>query len=76
VIVAKYASASNGLARFEATSEPTAMTNTKTCAACDYPLDENAIQVRIGGQTVEVCCEDCAKKLNEAYASANATTAG
>jgi RNase P subunit RPR2 len=52
------------------------MTNTKTCAACDYPLDENAIQVRIGGQTVEVCCEDCAKKLNEAYASANATTAG
>ncbi|MCC8361652.1 hypothetical protein LK996_00950 [Lysobacter sp. A6] len=42
----------------------------KTCAACDYPLDENAIQVTIGGQTVEVCCEECAQKLNEAHLSA------
>ena len=47
-----------------------------TCAACDCPLDESAIKVTIGGRTVEVCCEDCAKKLNEAYASANATTHG
>lgn len=45
----------------------------KTCAACDYPLDENAIQVRIGGKTVEVCCEDCAVKLREAHASATAS---
>lgn len=42
----------------------------KTCAACDDPLDENAIQVKIGGQTVEVCCEECAVKLKEAHASA------
>lgn len=42
----------------------------KTCAACDYPLDENAITVRIGGQAVEVCCEECAVKLREAHASA------
>ena len=42
----------------------------KTCAACDYPLDENAIKVKIGGKTVEVCCEECATKLKEAYASA------
>jgi hypothetical protein len=42
----------------------------KTCAACDYPLDENAIKVTIGGQTVEVCCEECAQKLQEAHASA------
>jgi hypothetical protein len=48
----------------------------KTCAACDYPLDENAIQVRIGGQTVEVCCEECATKLKEAAASAAAARAG
>jgi RNase P subunit RPR2 len=41
----------------------------KTCAACDYPLDENAIQVTIGGRTVEVCCEECAQKLGEAEAS-------
>lgn len=42
----------------------------KTCAACDDPLDENAITVRIGGQAVEVCCEDCAVKLREAHAAA------
>ena len=42
----------------------------KTCAACDYVLDDNAIQVKIGGKTVEVCCEECAAKLKESYASA------
>jgi hypothetical protein len=45
------------------------MTN-KTCAACDCPLDETAFQVRIGGKAVEVCCDDCARKLNEAYDAA------
>ena len=45
----------------------------KTCAACDYPLDDSAIAVRIGGQTVEVCCEECATKLKEAHASASAS---
>jgi hypothetical protein len=44
----------------------------KTCAACDYQLDGNAIQVTVGGRTVEVCCEDCARKLKEADASASA----
>jgi hypothetical protein len=38
----------------------------KTCAACDCALDASVIQVRIGGQTVEVCCDACAHKLNEA----------
>jgi hypothetical protein len=47
----------------------------KTCAACDGKLDENAIKVRIGGKTVEVCCEECSQKLTAAYASA-ATTLG
>jgi hypothetical protein len=46
------------------------MTTEKTCAACDYPLDANAIKVTIGGHTVEVCCDECAQKLNEAQASA------
>lgn len=45
----------------------------KTCAACDCELDEHAIQVRIGGKTVEVCCDDCAVKLKEAHASAMAS---
>lgn len=43
-----------------------------TCAACDDKLDANAIKVTIGGKTVEVCCDDCAKKLREAHASATA----
>jgi len=41
-----------------------------TCAACDCPLDGNAIGVKLGGRTVEVCCEECAVKLREAYVSA------
>jgi RNase P subunit RPR2 len=42
----------------------------KTCAACDYPLDGNAVQVTIGSRAVEVCCEECAQKLREAEADA------
>src|SRR6185312_6459877 len=45
----------------------------KTCAACDYPLDANAISVTIGGKTFEVCCQECATALKEAHA---ATAAG
>jgi hypothetical protein len=48
----------------------------KTCAACDCELDANAIKVTIGGKTVEVCCDDCAQKLKEAYASAAAGRRG
>ena len=44
----------------------------KTCAACDYELDANGIQVTVGGKTVEVCCDECAQKLKEAHASASA----
>ena len=42
----------------------------RTCAACDYKLDDNAIKVTIGGKTVEVCCDECADKLKEAKVSA------
>ena len=41
----------------------------KTCAACDCELDANAFKVRVGGNTVEVCCEECARSLKEAHAS-------
>lgn len=41
----------------------------KTCAACDCKLDANPIRVKVGGRTVEVCCEECAQVLNEADAS-------
>jgi hypothetical protein len=42
----------------------------KTCAACDCPLDANSIKVTVGGKTVDVCCDECAQKLNEAHGSA------
>ncbi|MGH8082729.1 MAG: hypothetical protein ACREP7_19285 [Lysobacter sp.] len=48
----------------------------KTCAACDCALDENSFQIRIGGKTVEVCCDECAHKLKEAFASATAPDKG
>ena len=41
----------------------------KTCAACDSPLDGNAIKVKLGQNTVEVCCEGCARALREAEGS-------
>lgn len=45
----------------------------RTCAVCDYKIDDdNAIKVRFGRNVVEVCCEDCAQKLREARASATA----
>jgi len=42
----------------------------KACAACECELDANAIKVTVGGRTVEVCCDDRAQKLKEAYTSA------
>jgi hypothetical protein len=45
----------------------------KTCAACDCKLDANPIAVKIGGKTVEVCCDECAQKLEEAHVSAAAS---
>lgn len=44
----------------------------KTCAACDYPLDGSAITVTISQRVVEVCCEECAERLRQAQARANA----
>jgi hypothetical protein len=61
--VAQYRCPNDGLGGVATMSE-------KTCAACDYPLDDKAISVRIAGKTVEVCCEECAVKLREAHASA------
>ena len=49
-----------------------AIMSERTCAACDYKLDENAIKVKIGGRIVEVCCNECAEKLKEAKTSAAA----
>jgi ribosome-binding protein aMBF1 (putative translation factor) len=48
----------------------------KTCAACDCELEGDPIKVKIGGRTVEVCCDDCAQKLKEADASAHVAKRG
>jgi hypothetical protein len=43
-----------------------------TCAACDCELEASSIiKVTIGGKTVEVCCDDCARRLKEAHVSAS-----
>lgn len=47
-----------------------------TCAACDCELDASAIKVKIGNNTVEVCCEECAQTLREAHASGVAKKTG
>jgi hypothetical protein len=39
----------------------------KTCAACDCKLEGDVIDVKVGDKTVEVCCEECARALQEAY---------
>jgi hypothetical protein len=41
----------------------------KTCAACDCALDEKSIKIKLGGRTVEVCCQECAQRLKEADAA-------
>ena len=41
----------------------------RTCAASDCKLDATAIKVKLGGNTVEVCCAACARALNEADVS-------
>ena len=43
-----------------------------TCAACDCELGAEIITVKLGGKTVEVCCQECAEALNEAEASTSA----
>jgi hypothetical protein len=44
----------------------------RTCAACDCKLEGNPIKVRVGGKTVEVCCDECATRLKEAHSSTGA----
>jgi RNase P subunit RPR2 len=47
-----------------------------TCAACDCELGTETITVKLGGKTVEVCCQECAEALNEAEAATSAASNG
>jgi hypothetical protein len=44
----------------------------KTCAACDCKLDSTVVKVKIGTRVVEVCCDECAKRLREAIPQVHA----
>ncbi len=48
---------------------------TDTCAVCDCPLDHTRKSVRIGGRTVEVCCEECAQILRDAEIASRSAAA-
>ena len=48
----------------------------RTCAACDYAIEDDGIKVTIGGEVVEVCCQECADVLQEAHAAARGRAAG
>jgi hypothetical protein len=48
----------------------------KTCAACDCELDASPIRVRIGGNVVEVCCDECARALRETQNGVSERRAG
>ena len=35
------------------------------CPVCDWEIKDGGIKVPVGGQSVVVCCDDCAKKVQE-----------
>jgi YHS domain-containing protein len=38
---------------------------TKKCPVCDWEIKDAGIAVKMGGKEVIVCCDDCAKKVQE-----------
>ena len=47
-----------------------------SCAACDCEIVGEPINVTIGGEIVEVCCQECADALQEAHRTARGRAAG
>ncbi len=43
--------------------------NTKKCPVCDWDINDGGITVKAGGKEVIVCCDDCAKKVEESPAT-------
>jgi ribosome-binding protein aMBF1 (putative translation factor) len=41
------------------------MNKTKTCPVCDWEIKDDGIKVKVAGQEITVCCDDCAKKAQE-----------
>jgi ribosome-binding protein aMBF1 (putative translation factor) len=38
----------------------------RKCPVCDWEIKDAGVQVKVGGQELTVCCDDCAKKAKEA----------
>jgi YHS domain-containing protein len=41
------------------------MKKTKKCPVCDWEIKDDEVKVKVGGKEIIVCCEDCAKKVQE-----------
>jgi len=41
------------------------METAKKCPVCDWEIKDDAVKVRVGSKEIAVCCEDCAKKVEE-----------
>ena len=41
------------------------MKNAKKCPVCDWDINDAGIKVKVGGKEITVCCDDCAKKVEE-----------
>jgi ribosome-binding protein aMBF1 (putative translation factor) len=37
----------------------------KKCPVCDWEIKDGGIKVKPGGKEIVVCCDDCAKKVQE-----------
>ena len=37
----------------------------KKCPVCDWEMKGGGIKVKVGGQEITVCCDDCAKKAKQ-----------
>ncbi|MCI0665656.1 MAG: hypothetical protein L0220_31755 [Acidobacteria bacterium] len=41
------------------------MKTAKKCPVCDWEIKGDEVKVKVGGKEITVCCEDCAKKVEE-----------
>lgn len=39
--------------------------NTQKCPVCDWDINDDGIKVKVKGQEITVCCDDCARKIEE-----------
>ncbi len=47
--------------------------DTTKCPVCDWDINDGGIKVNVAGKEIIVCCDDCAKKVEENPAKFTAT---